>query len=501
MPRAARSRCPSSPPRCRATWSCRRNRRRRGPAVNGDFSLVGPKLRETLAWLAIDTSSLPPDKLTKLSLKGQLGSSGGAVQVKNAAFELDDVKGTGGVTVTFSVPLSIVTQIDIDTVDLDSYLAKPAGSEKKPAAPAPAAASRNKAPDSVFPSIGLKLKIAKAIYNKQTIGGIQANLALKGRTISFDDISVSNLGGARFAVRGNVTDFDRPSRRFDVAFNFEAPDLAPVLKVAGATAPDTLGKVTAKGGVSGTVEAMTFRELEIVADGQTARIDGTLTMPGAAKGPPSTIGYKGKVTANGQTIEGTVEAKVADRPSITADLRTSLLDLDKFGGTPAPAAAARQAAGRGCPRATRDADHRHIAAARLRCLVQAGRRHAGQLAAAPEQRRHRLHPEGRRAHRGAREGRASMAARSISPARSTAASPRWRSTSRATPRASISARCCAAPPAPTCSAARSGSRSTASSTPPASRSRAPARRASSCEARWWAACSSAATSSPAPTRR
>ena len=104
-----------------------------GAAVSGDFSLVGPKLRDTLAWLAIDTSSLSPDKLTRLSLKGQLGSSGGAVLVKNAAFELDDVKGTAGVTVTFSIPLSIVTQIDIDTVDLDSYLAPPAAGDKKPA--------------------------------------------------------------------------------------------------------------------------------------------------------------------------------------------------------------------------------------------------------------------------------------------------------------------------------------------------------------------------------
>ncbi|MBS0524607.1 MAG: AsmA family protein [Proteobacteria bacterium] len=315
-----------------------------GRAVSGDFSLVGPKLRDTLAWLAIDTSSLPPNKLTRLSLKGQLGSSGGAVQVKNAAFELDDVKGTGGVTITFSVPLSIVTQIDIDSVDLDSYLAKPAGGDKKPAAPAPAAAPGSKPPTSVGPSIGLKLKIARAIYNKQAIGGIQANLALKGRTVSFDDISVSNLGGARLAVRGNVTDFDQPSRRFDVAFNFEAPDLAPVLRIAGATAPDTFGKVAAKGGVSGSVEAMTFRELEIAAEGQTARIDGTLTMPGAATRPPSTIGYKGKVTANGQTIEGTVEAKVADRPEIKADLRTSLLDLDKFGSAPAPTQRGKPAA-------------------------------------------------------------------------------------------------------------------------------------------------------------
>jgi uncharacterized protein involved in outer membrane biogenesis len=311
------------------------------PTVSGDFSLVGPKLRDTLTWLAIDTSSVPPGKLTTFSLKGQLGSSGGAVQVKNAAVEIDDVKGTGGVTITFSIPLSIVTQVDIDTVDLDSYRPQPAAGGEKAASSVPPPASTGKPPVPGGPSFGLKLKIAKAIYNQQPIGGIDANLALKGRTISFDDITVANLGGARMALRGSVTDFDRPERQFDVAFNFDAPDLAGVLKVAGATTPDTFGKVTAKGGISGTIEAMTFQELEIVAEGQTASIDGTVTMPGAAKGPPSSIGYKGKLIANGQTIEGSIEAKVADRPSVTADLRTTMLDLDKLGSMPAPAQRAR----------------------------------------------------------------------------------------------------------------------------------------------------------------
>ena len=84
---------------------------------------------------------MPPDKLTELSLKGQLGSSGGAVQVEDAVVRARRRQGTAGVTVTFSVPLSIVTQIDIDTVDLDSYLATPRRRQKKPSAPAPAAAS------------------------------------------------------------------------------------------------------------------------------------------------------------------------------------------------------------------------------------------------------------------------------------------------------------------------------------------------------------------------
>ena len=70
-----------------------------------------------------------------------MSSNGGNVQVSDAVFELDDLKGSGGVTVTFSVPLSIVTQLDLDTLDLDSFLAKPATADKKPAAAAPAAAT------------------------------------------------------------------------------------------------------------------------------------------------------------------------------------------------------------------------------------------------------------------------------------------------------------------------------------------------------------------------
>ena len=183
--------------------------------------------------------------------------------------------------VTFSVPLSIVTRLEIDTVDLDSFLAKPADGQKKPPATAPATtAARPAAPG---PSLGLKLKVTRAIYNKETIGGIEVDLAIKGRTLELNDIKVSNLVGARLAVRGNVSDYDSALPRADIAFNFEAPDMSRVLNLAGATAPTDIGLVTASGGVSGTVEALTFRELGLRRQGQSAQIDGTLAMPGAAQ--------------------------------------------------------------------------------------------------------------------------------------------------------------------------------------------------------------------------
>jgi uncharacterized protein involved in outer membrane biogenesis len=306
------------------------------PTVSGDFSLVGPKLRDTLDWLAIDTSSVPAGKLQRLSLKGRLGSSGGSVQVSDAAFELDDIKGSGGVTVTFSVPLTIVTRLDLDAVDIDSFLVKATAGDKKPATPAPAATPGRPVPAG--PTLGLKLTLARAVYNKETISGIALDVAVQGNLLKINDVKVSNLAGARLAVRGSVANYDSTLPRADVAFNFEAPDIGRVLKVAGTTAPANLGQVTASGAINGTVEAMTFREVNLGAQGQVARIDGTLTMPGAAKGPPSSIGYKGRIIAQGHTIEGTVDAKVGDRPSISADLKTTLLDLDKLGGA-APAAA------------------------------------------------------------------------------------------------------------------------------------------------------------------
>ena len=67
-----------------------------------------------------------------------MSSDGGNVQVSDAVFELDDLKGSGGITVTFSVPLSVVTQVELDTLDLDSYLAA-TPADKKPTAAAPTA--------------------------------------------------------------------------------------------------------------------------------------------------------------------------------------------------------------------------------------------------------------------------------------------------------------------------------------------------------------------------
>jgi hypothetical protein len=307
------------------------------PTTSGEFSLVGPKLRETLAWLEVDVSSLPPGKLTRLSMKGRMASSGGNVQVSDAVFELDDVKGTGGIVVTFGVPLSVVTHVELDTLDLDSFLAGPT---QKPAAPA-ASSTAPAAPAGAGPTVGLKVKVAKLIYRKETIGGVDVDVALLGSTLRLNDIKVSNLAGARLAVRGTVTDYSAPRRRFDIAFNFDAPDLDRVLKLAGGTTATGLGAIAASGGVAGNLEQLSLREFTVKGMGQNLQATGTLALPGAAQGAPKSAAYKGKVVLNGQAVEGALDATLTGKPNITADLHASVLDLDKIGGGTASRAPAR----------------------------------------------------------------------------------------------------------------------------------------------------------------
>ncbi|HYX01197.1 MAG TPA: AsmA family protein, partial [Reyranella sp.] len=302
------------------------------PTVSGEFSLVGARLQETLAWLNVDTSAFPSDKLARFSLRGRMASSAGNVQVSDAVFELDSIKGTAGIVVTFGMPLSIVTQVELDTLDLDSLLT-PAAARSAPPTPsssAPAAAAVE------GPSIGLKAKVTKLIWRQETIGGVEIDIATRGNTLRMNDIKVSNLVGARLAVRGTIANYSSDQPRPDIAFNFEAPDMDRVLKLAG-VASSGLGAVAASGGVAGNLDQLSLREFSVHAVGQSLQATGTLSLPGAAQGSLKSAAYKGTVVLNGQTLDGSIEAGLSGRPNITADLHASVLDLDKIGGGSAPA--------------------------------------------------------------------------------------------------------------------------------------------------------------------
>ena len=199
--------------------------------------------------------------------------------------------------------------------------------------------------------------------------------------------------------------------------------------------------MTASGGVAGSVEQLTLREFAVNAQGHSLRATGALSLPGVAKGAPQSAGYKGSVALNGQTLEGSVDAKLDGQPNITADLRANVLDLDKIGGS---GGGAPRAPARGQPAA----GAQPIDTAALRSVDGSFKLVAATLISAPLRIGNAdlaATLEGRRAHHLALQGRALWRLAGRCRAWSTAASRRSPSTSRAMPTASISARCCAAP--------------------------------------------------------
>lgn len=299
------------------------------PRVSGDFRLDGPKLRETLAWLGVDLAAVPADKLSRIAMHGKMNSRGGNVQVDDMVFELDDLKGKGGITVAFTVPLSIVTQLEIGTVDLDSFVVPSTqGSAVFSSSPTNAVAPILAL---LGPSLGLKLKVAKINYRGDTISGVDFDIARQAGTLKLNDFKVANLGGARLEVRGAVANYWTPQPHANVAFRFDAPDIDRVLKLAGAP-PTGLGAVSASGGATGTWESLSIREGALSALGSTVRATGALALLGMTEGKIRSVSYKGNIVVNDQPIDASIEADLAGRPNISADLKAEAFDFGKLAG-------------------------------------------------------------------------------------------------------------------------------------------------------------------------
>jgi uncharacterized protein involved in outer membrane biogenesis len=350
----------------------------------GEFSLVGHRLRETLAWMEIDTSGIPEGKLQALSVKGKVAATANSLQVSDLTMDLDGQRATGSGSITFGVPLTVATSVQLDSFDLDAYLPKPrepsvVSDPAASTAPAPAPAAAPAVPDKTLPVLGLKAKVAKLAFRGGTVNGIDADLAVQGNLLKVNALKVGDLLGAKFDVKGQVADFGT-APRFDLTFNAAMPDTDKLVVYAGLPKflNGKLGASTVGGSVSGTMESLSLRNATVTAAGATARATGSLVLgdkfafnlssfalqardasglvsvatgkpqtglgglaaQGAFKGNDQRASFEGSLTAIGTQMSGRIDATLGARPNIAATLRIpGTLDLDDWLGVtdgPAP---------------------------------------------------------------------------------------------------------------------------------------------------------------------
>lgn len=380
--------------------------------ANGEISISGTKLRETLAWLAIDVSGVPPDKLQGLDLKGKLASTENGVQVTDLVAELDGQRIAGSGSVTWGVPLTAMATLQVDRFDLDAYLpAEPAAQPPAPSEPAANAAAAPAVvpsllvpaapppPDKTAPLFALKAKVAKLDFRRQTLGGVEVDASVQGNLLKLNAAKVADLLGGKMDVAGSITDFGT-APRYDLTFNATLPDADKVIDYAGLPKfiNGKIGAASASGGVVGNSSTLALRNASATLLGTTARMTGGLALgqnfrfdfasfnlqtqeagrllavatgrpssaaigalsaAGAFKGDAKRVIFDGNLTALGTPLNGHVDATLGARPNITAKLRVpGTLDFDAWlgvsaapasAGTPAPVVARSERVATGKP--------------------------------------------------------------------------------------------------------------------------------------------------------
>jgi uncharacterized protein involved in outer membrane biogenesis len=377
--------------------------------ASGEFSLTGPKLRDTLAWLGIDTSGVPAGKLQKLDLKGKLASTASGLQIAGLTVDLDGQQATGSGGVTFAMPLMATTTLQLDRFDLDVYMpleqpavpiaptadaAKAVTATPTSATPATIVPPAPPLPDKTVPVFGLKAKVAKLVFRKATLSGVEGDVSVQGNLLKLNTVKVADLLGAKMDVQGSVTNFGT-APRYDLTFNATMPDADKVIDYAGLPKfiNGKIGPASAGGGVVGTMDVIalhnaaatllggTMRATGTLGLGQNFRFDfssfaletqdasrllavatgraqggtGAITAAGAFKGDEQHVIFDGNLTAVGTAMTGHIDATLGKRPNITANLRIpGTLDFDHWLGvsagpppaspSPAPVQAAAAAA-------------------------------------------------------------------------------------------------------------------------------------------------------------
>lgn len=259
-----------------------------GPKFAGRFDVAADNLRALMDWLGVAPAGVPADRLTRLALTGKVEAGGATIALSELKGRLDGMTLSGAARYVAGPPVDLALALDLDRLDLDAYLPKTAAGSGAKAPPAVAEAPLGKL------HAAAKIRVGSLRYQGFDLKSVVVDGALGGSTITINQASVADMGGAALSAKG-VVGLAKGAADADLRLTATAPSVAPLAALAGIVSPldpRRLGAVTVDLGLKGNAEA--------------PRLDGTIGLGGTritvagTTGPlggTPRLGLAGKITA------------------------------------------------------------------------------------------------------------------------------------------------------------------------------------------------------------
>ncbi len=257
-----------------------------GPEFNGQAEVASDNLRSLLQWAGADVSAVPAERLRKMTGSVNIAARPDSATLTDIDVSVDVSRLRGGVAIALRERPGLGIGLFLDKLNVDAYLpdqnavASGADSNPQPAArssetaPAPAQTGDGLAVLNTFDA-NLQLKVGELVYRDQRVRGINVDGTLQAGVLDLRDASVSNLEGAKLAVKGRVDGLsDTPQANLTI--DIDAPDADRLLALADITPPAPIG--------SGKLNGTFRRDLE------NLNVDTTVQALGANLKAVGTVG-------------------------------------------------------------------------------------------------------------------------------------------------------------------------------------------------------------------
>ncbi len=166
--------------------------------------------------------------LKPLHLRGDVTFGTDKVAIEALQARFDDKQVTGGLVYTYAAgqaPSKFDARLKADDIDLDTAIAL---------GKAMAAGSHAEGPQE----IALKADLKHATLSGFSARDAEASLTWGRDGLRIENLSVADLGGAKFSAHGRIR-FDKAGQKGSLTADLDAPDMKPVLVVLSRLAPQT----------------------------------------------------------------------------------------------------------------------------------------------------------------------------------------------------------------------------------------------------------------------